>query len=66
MAELPAWPATFTPPAALLGWLDELSRQRHVGPEAKRHLLTLRWLVLAELDRTAPEPPPKPVPPGFS
>lgn len=57
--ELPPWPRLFTPPAALLGWLDEQRRLLQGDPVACRHLLTLRWLVLAELDRTAPEPGPK-------
>ena len=61
MAELPAWPATFTAPAQLLGWLDEQARQHPHEPVVRRHLLTLRWLVLAELDRTAPAPPLKPL-----
>lgn len=54
MAELPAWPALFTPPAELLGWLEEQRRLHQRDPAMCRHLLTLRWLVLAELDRTAP------------
>lgn len=60
MGELPTWPALFTPPAELLGWLDEQARRHQRDPELRRHLLTLRWLLLAELDRTASEPPPKP------
>jgi hypothetical protein len=54
VAELPAWPTLFTPPAELLGWLEEQRRLHQRDPAMRRHLLTLRWLVLAELDRTAP------------
>lgn len=60
MAELPPWPHLFTPPADLIGWLDDQARQHQKDPALRRHLLTLRWLVLAELDRTAPAPPPQP------
>jgi hypothetical protein len=60
MSELPTWPALFTPPAELLGWLDEQSRLHQRDPVRRKHLLTLRWLLLAELDRTAPERPAKP------
>lgn len=59
MPELPPWPQLFTRPADLIGWLDDQSRQHQQDPVVRRHLLTIRWLVLAELDRTAPEPPPK-------
>jgi hypothetical protein len=62
VAELPAWPALFTPPAELLGWLEEQRRLHQRDPAMCRHLLTLRWLVLAELDRTAP---PKGFKPGM-
>jgi hypothetical protein len=44
-----AWPSMLPPPLQLLRWLDALPP----GPESR----ALRWLVLAELDRTAPEPP---------
>ncbi|MGI4835082.1 MAG: hypothetical protein ACRYFK_16640 [Janthinobacterium lividum] len=54
MAELPPWPGFFTPPDALGAWLAFLSRQHRGDPVAQRHLLTLRWLLLAELDRSAP------------
>lgn len=54
MAELPVWPSFFTPPAELLGWLEEQRRLHQRDPAMCRHLLALRWLVLAELDRTAP------------
>jgi hypothetical protein len=54
VAELPAW---LTPPAELRGWLDDQARQHQKDPVVQRHLLTIRWLVLAELDRTAPELP---------
>jgi hypothetical protein len=57
--ELPVWPQLFTRPAELIGWLDDQSRQYQKDPVVRRHLLTIRWLVLAELDRTAPELPPK-------
>ncbi len=60
MAELPAWPALFTPPAELLHWLAEQSRQHQRDPVQLRHWQALRWLVLAELDRTASMPPPTP------
>ncbi len=60
MSELPNWPKLFTPPGELVGWLDDQSRQHQKDPVTTRHLLTIRWLVLAELDRTAPEPPAKP------
>ena len=43
MSELPAWPALFTPPVELLGWLDEQSRLHQRDPVLRRHLLTLRW-----------------------
>jgi len=54
VAELPSWPALFTPPAELLGWLDEQSRLHQRDPVQLRHLQALRWLVLAELDRKCP------------
>jgi hypothetical protein len=57
--ELPPWPHLFTPPAELRGWLDDQALQHQKDPVLQRHLRTIRWLVLAELDRTAPEPPPK-------
>jgi hypothetical protein len=55
VAELPAWPALFTPPAELLGWLDEQSCRHQRDPVQLRHWQALRWLVLAELDRQAPD-----------
>lgn len=57
MSALPNWPALFTAPHDLVGWLDDQARLHQKDPAVYRHLLTLRWLVLAELDRTSPEPP---------
>jgi hypothetical protein len=58
LAEHAPWPKLLTPPAALLDWLHE---QKNKDPVEARHFLTMRWLVLAELARTAPEPPKNPV-----
>lgn len=62
MAEPTApWPGYLTPPGELWAWLQqEALRRQKEGEPTWRHLATLRWLVLAELDRTAPEPPAKP------
>ena len=50
------WPAMFAPAGEVLAWLN---RQRPAAASEKRLLLTLRWLVFAELERTAPEPVPR-------
>ena len=68
MAGLPTgaapWPSHFAQPQEILEWLNKL--QAKDGLTAKC-LLGMRWLVLAELDRTAPEREPKaPVPPPFT
>lgn len=44
------WPTLFPAPAALLAWLHEL--QASSAADKALHLAALRWLVLAELDRT--------------
>ena len=43
------WPRMFTPAADLLEWLG---KQRPLTEAGKKRILTLRWLVHAELDRT--------------
>ena len=58
-AERAPWPSHFARPQEILEWLNKL--QAKDGLTAKC-LLGMRWLVLAELDRTAPEAPPKSVP----
>ena len=55
----PPWPGFFTPPEALAHWLRVQAQVHRGDKEVQRHLLTLRWLVLAELDRSAPPAPPK-------
>ncbi|MDO7853174.1 hypothetical protein [Hymenobacter convexus] len=50
-----AWPGMFTPPAELLEWLSTQRPQDRVGQKA---VVTLRWLVHAELERRGPDPPP--------
>jgi hypothetical protein len=47
-----AWPSFLTPPHQLFTWLQQeaMRRQREDGDVVK-HLATLRWLVLAELER---------------
>jgi hypothetical protein len=55
MAEVPTWPKYFPPADELLTWLATVKPQLPAGSE--KHLAALRWLVLTELDRTAPEPP---------
>lgn len=54
------WPALLPAPLQLLGWLDEQTRAHRTNADTLRLLGGLRWLVLAEVDRTAPDPPPKP------
>ncbi|MBJ6109459.1 hypothetical protein JAO73_10570 [Hymenobacter sp. BT523] len=46
----------FTPPAELLQWLN---RQRPADKAGQKAVLTIRWLISAELDRAAPDPPPR-------
>lgn len=53
------WPSCIPAPLDLLSWLDGQVRSSKDGAEL-RILAGFRWLVLAEIDRTAPEPPPKP------
>lgn len=53
------WPSMLPAPIQLLGWLDEQNRVHRGDEDTLRLLRGLRWLVLAEVDRTAPEPPPK-------
>jgi hypothetical protein len=61
MSESAPWPAFLTPPRELHGWLlQEALRRQKEGEPVSRHLATLRWLVLAELDRSVPEPSAKP------
>lgn len=62
MAELPPWPRFFTPPDELALWLRAQGQQHRGDPVVQRHLLTLRWLLLAEADRSAPTPPAPPRP----
>ncbi|GAB2954635.1 hypothetical protein GCM10027048_20150 [Hymenobacter coalescens] len=50
------WPRRFPSPVELLAWLDDQAREHGRDWEEYRFLLAFRWLVLAELDRTAPEP----------
>ena len=46
------WPSQFAKPAEILAWLNTLQARDGLTPGC---LLGLRWLVLAELDRTTPE-----------
>ncbi len=46
----------FTPAGELLTWLNA---QRPADEAGRRRLLTLRWLVFGELERSGPEPVPK-------
>lgn len=62
MPEHPAWPRFFTPAEDLRAWLQQVSQQHPGDTAVQRHVLTLRWLLLAELDRAAP-PPASPKPP---
>lgn len=55
------WPPFLTPLPELLPWLEqEAKRRAPEGIDVFRHLTSLRWLVLAELDRPAVPEPPKP------
>lgn len=54
-ADKPVWPAMFTPAKELLEWLNT---QKPADKAGKKRVVTLRWLVFGELERTAPEPPP--------
>ena len=54
MAEQAPWPKMFTPPQELLEWLG---KQRPLDQAGKKRVLTLRWLVFGELERTVPDPP---------
>ena len=47
------WPSHFAAPQEILDWLNKL--QAKDGLTAKC-LLGMRWLVLAELERSVPEP----------
>jgi hypothetical protein len=60
-----AWPRLLTPPAELLAWLGREHQRLTNGGDAclARHVRTLRWLVLAELHRSAPDAPER-GPPG--
>lgn len=49
------WPRIMAAPAEVLRWLD---KQRPLDAAGKKCVLTLRWLVHAELDRSVPDPPP--------
>ena len=60
--EQPPWPSQFASPQQILDWLNKL--QAKDGLTAKC-LLGMRWLVLAELERTAPEGEQK-RPPAFT
>ena len=54
------WPPFLTPLPDLLPWLEqETQRRAPEGLEVFRHLLSLRWLVLAELGRAAPTATPR-------
>lgn len=46
----------FTPPKDLLEWLNT---QRPLDNAGKKRVLTLRWLVFGEIERTSPDPPPR-------
>ena len=54
------WPAALLPAGQVLAWLN--AHHAHLGAllGGQRATTTLRWLVLAELDRSAPERLPKP------
>jgi hypothetical protein len=59
-ARNPAMPGACAPPAAVLAWLDTLRARDGVTTSL---LLTMRWLVLEELERLgagAPEAQDKP------
>lgn len=55
----PAWPGLFATPSEVLAWLNQ---QRPASRDAYRCVLAVRWLVLAELDRSVPELPQQPLP----
>jgi|GEM_PF-5184444 len=59
MPEQPAWPSYFSSPEAVRAWLTAQSKHHKGDQVVQRHLLTLRWLLLSELDRTAPGPSPR-------
>lgn len=52
-AERPEWPRHCAGPSEILEWLNKLKATDGLTTRA---LLGMRWLVMAELDRTAPEP----------
>lgn len=54
-----AWPSALLPADQVLRLLN-VHHAALVALGGQRAVTTLRWLVLAELDRTAPERPPKP------
>ncbi|MDB5268031.1 MAG: hypothetical protein JWP58_1071 [Hymenobacter sp.] len=54
-----AWPSHCARPEEILKWLNTLTSRD--GLTAKC-LLGMRWLVLAELERSVPEPEPKALP----
>lgn len=64
MAELlPPWPSFFTPPETVAAWLHAQSQANQGNQEVQRLLITLRWLVVSELDRSSPPAPLKEIPP---
>jgi hypothetical protein len=58
-AERAPWPSHCARPEEILEWLNKLQAKDGL---TGRCLLGMRWLVLAELDRTVPEPAPRAVP----
>ena len=53
----PAMPGACAPPSAVLAWLNTLQPRDGVTQSI---LLTMRWLVLEELERLGPGPQTKP------
>jgi len=51
------WPSQFAKPTEILAWLNTLKTRDGLSV---RCLLGMRWLVLAELERSAPEEAGKP------
>ncbi len=49
------WPRIMLPPSQVLEWLN---KQRPADQQGKKAVLTLRWLVFAEIERCAPAPVP--------
>lgn len=53
------WPRQFATPQEILEWLNKLTARDGLTVKC---LLGMRWLVMAELDRSAPEREPKVLP----